>query len=290
MVNEFNKIYTFMAIVKERSFSKASKILGVSQPAVTLQIKKLEEMLQTTLIMRKKNGIILTKEGEKFYKLCLKFEGAMFRFKEEAGHIKDAKTPIVVATNVLLGETVLPMMLDKICDIADSSLDIKITDHTNLLPYLLDRRCDFVLMTDKIYNEQLVFKELFEYNVVLVSNFKQNSAIKINDLEKHLFIKDRTKTFINAYFDQFGIDYENIPTAYVIDGSIAVKSAIMNNKTKEYFAFLPKFIIEKELENEDMFLVEIEDIKIVRKIYIAGLKENEDIVEKLGNMEITIVY
>ncbi|WP_252903492.1 helix-turn-helix domain-containing protein [Campylobacter hyointestinalis] len=31
MVNEFNKIYTFMAIVKERSFSKASKILGVSQ-------------------------------------------------------------------------------------------------------------------------------------------------------------------------------------------------------------------------------------------------------------------
>lgn len=66
MINEFNKIYTFMAIVKERSFSKASQILGISQPAVTLQIKKLEEMLGATLIMRKKNGIILTKEGEKF--------------------------------------------------------------------------------------------------------------------------------------------------------------------------------------------------------------------------------
>ncbi len=63
MVSDFNKIYTFMAIVKERSFSKASKVLGISQPAVTLQIKKLEEILQATLIMRKKNGIILTKEG-----------------------------------------------------------------------------------------------------------------------------------------------------------------------------------------------------------------------------------
>ncbi|WP_168236734.1 helix-turn-helix domain-containing protein, partial [Campylobacter fetus] len=39
MVSDFNKIYTFMAIVKERSFSKASKVLGISQPAVTLQIK-----------------------------------------------------------------------------------------------------------------------------------------------------------------------------------------------------------------------------------------------------------
>ncbi|WP_141071020.1 helix-turn-helix domain-containing protein, partial [Campylobacter fetus] len=48
MVSDFNKIYTFMAIVKERSFSKASKVLGISQPAVTLQIKKLEEILQAT--------------------------------------------------------------------------------------------------------------------------------------------------------------------------------------------------------------------------------------------------
>jgi len=58
VINDFSKFYTFMEIVKERSFSKASRALGISQPAVTLQIKKLEEMLQTTLIMRKKNGIV----------------------------------------------------------------------------------------------------------------------------------------------------------------------------------------------------------------------------------------
>ena len=91
MINDFSKFYTFMEIVKERSFSKASRALGISQPAVTLQMKKLEEALQTTLIMRKKNGIVLTREGEKFYKLCTQFESAMFRFKDELARINQDK-------------------------------------------------------------------------------------------------------------------------------------------------------------------------------------------------------
>jgi len=37
-----DKIHTFLIINKEESFSKASKILGISQPAVTQQIRILE--------------------------------------------------------------------------------------------------------------------------------------------------------------------------------------------------------------------------------------------------------
>nr|MBP3724022.1 LysR family transcriptional regulator [Campylobacter sp.] len=83
MLYDINKIYTFLAIVKERSFSKASKVLGISQPAVTLQIKRLEDALQTTLIIRKKNGILLTKDGEKFYQLCLKLDDTVSKFIKE---------------------------------------------------------------------------------------------------------------------------------------------------------------------------------------------------------------
>ncbi len=289
MVSDFNKIYTFMAIVKERSFSKASKVLGISQPAVTLQIKKLEEILQATLIMRKKNGIILTKEGEKFYKLCLKFEGSMFRFKEEANHIKDEKTPIVVATNALIGETILPIMSDQICEVVDSELDVKITDHSNLLSYLLDRRCDFCMMKERIYNDQLIFKKLLEYEIVLVSNLKTDSHIGVNDLSKHKFIKDKTKTFLSSYFDQFGIKYDEFDTIYNLDGSVATRCAMLHNKTREYYAFLPKFMIENDLENEELFLVNIDGIKIIRQLFIAGLSDSEDMLDRLGKINFNVI-
>ena len=43
MLKDFSKIETFLTVVREKSFSKASKKLGISQPAVTQQIKLLED-------------------------------------------------------------------------------------------------------------------------------------------------------------------------------------------------------------------------------------------------------
>jgi len=43
MLKDFAKLHTFLTVVKEKSFSKASAKLGISQPAVTQQIKFIED-------------------------------------------------------------------------------------------------------------------------------------------------------------------------------------------------------------------------------------------------------
>lgn len=286
---DFNKIYTFMTIVKEKSFSKASANLGLSQPAVTLQIKKLEEMLQTTLLVRRKNGIVLTKEGDRFYKLCLKFEGAMFRFKEEAHRIKDEKFKISVATNLLISHAILPFMLDKICDVINSDLDVKIADTNNdLVSSLVDKRCDIIMTQERLYNDHLIFKKLFEYEIILVSNKVPNQKITPANLSEFNFITDRTKSFLKGYFEQFGVNYDDLHTVYTLDGAIATKYAMLNNKSKEYVAFLPKFLVKKLIANGTLFQVEIEGVKITRPVFIAGLKENESILEKMSKVTIDL--
>ena len=62
MLSDFTKLNTFLTVVKEKSFSKASMKLGISQPAVTQQMRFLEDYLDTQILDRKKNGILLTKE------------------------------------------------------------------------------------------------------------------------------------------------------------------------------------------------------------------------------------
>lgn len=286
---DFNKIYTFMTIVKEKSFSKASATLGLSQPAVTLQIKKLEETLQTTLLVRRKNGIVLTKEGDKFYKLCLKFEGAMFRFKEEAHRIKDEKFKISVATNLLIAHAILPFMLDKICDVINSDLDVKIADTNNdLVSSLMDKRCDIIMTQERLYNDHLIFKKLFEYEIILVSNKVPNQKITPAKLSEFNFITDRTKAFLKGYFEQFGVNYDDLHTVYTLDGAIATRCAMLNNKSREYVAFLPKFLVKKSIANGTLFPVEIEGVNIIRPVFIAGLKENESILEKVSKISIDL--
>ena len=56
MLKDFTKLETFLTVVQEKSFSKASAKLGISQPAVTQQIKHIEEYLDTQIVERRKNS------------------------------------------------------------------------------------------------------------------------------------------------------------------------------------------------------------------------------------------
>lgn len=280
MINDFSKFYTFMEIVKERSFSKASRALGISQPAVTLQIKKLEEMLQTTLIMRKKNGIVLTREGEKFHKLCLQFEGAMFRFKDEISRIKTDKVPLVIAATQLVAEAVLSMMLDKISQSVGSELDIRIKEQNELISFLKDRRSDIAIILEQSLDSSLLVKKLFDYELILVSNRKIAENIKLEQLLGFRFIKDRTHTYLDDVLQKHGVDEGRLDVAYSLDGSIMVCRAMMTNNADTYVAFVPRFLIEDKLKEGKLFEINVAKFKLTRSVYAAALKENEDVLRK----------
>ena len=280
MINDFSKFYTFMEIVKERSFSKASRALGISQPAVTLQIKKLEEMLQTTLIMRKKNGIVLTREGEKFHKLCLQFEGAMFRFKDEISRIKTDKVPLVIAATQLVAEAVLSMMLDKISQSVGSELDIRIKEQNELIPFLKDRRSHIAIILEQSLDSSLLVKKLFDYELILVSNRKIAENIKLEQLLGFRFIKDRTHRYLHDVLQKHGVDEGRLDVAYSLDGSIMVCRAMMTNNADTYVAFVPRFLIEDKLKEGKLFEINVAKFKLTRSVYAAALKENEEVLRK----------
>lgn len=64
---DFELYRIFVEVAKERNITKASEKLNVSQPAITKQIKNLEEQLSMKLLERKSKGVELTLEGKKLY-------------------------------------------------------------------------------------------------------------------------------------------------------------------------------------------------------------------------------
>ena len=61
---KLSQLEYFIATVKYNSITKASKSLYVSQPAVSLAIKELEEEFNTSFFVRHNNQLKLTEEGE----------------------------------------------------------------------------------------------------------------------------------------------------------------------------------------------------------------------------------
>lgn len=65
MLEDF-RLQVFMAVCRERSFTKAAAELGVSQPAVSQNIAELERVVGMKLFERLRGEIALTGEGEVF--------------------------------------------------------------------------------------------------------------------------------------------------------------------------------------------------------------------------------
>ncbi|MAR07103.1 MAG: hypothetical protein CL862_08395 [Cyanobium sp. NAT70] len=61
---DLSQIRAFLAVAETGSFTKAAKLLHLSQPSISLKVKALEKHLNTSLIQRNQNKLRLTEQGE----------------------------------------------------------------------------------------------------------------------------------------------------------------------------------------------------------------------------------
>lgn len=68
---DLRQIGYFLTVFEERSFSAAARKIGVVQPALSMQMRHLEEELGVRLFERSSQGIVPTRAGERFYERFL---------------------------------------------------------------------------------------------------------------------------------------------------------------------------------------------------------------------------
>lgn len=109
---DYFSLKCFVEVVRTGSFSKAAHKLFRSQPAVSLQIRKLEEELKQPLLDRYKKKIILTETGKTLYEqakeLMEKFDTLKLITSNAS---KEPKGPLTIATNLSLINNFLPPII-----------------------------------------------------------------------------------------------------------------------------------------------------------------------------------
>src|ERR671915_589452 len=107
------QLAAFCSVVELRSFSQAAERLGVSQPAVSLQIRSLEERLGTQLLDRSGRRVAPTEAGLALYRgaqRMLTLEEQLLE-RVASGHDGALAGSLAIGASSGPGETVLPLLL-----------------------------------------------------------------------------------------------------------------------------------------------------------------------------------
>lgn len=110
-MNQKDLIY-IKTIVDEGGITQAARKLFVSQPSLSQSLKRIEENLGVTLFKRTPKGLVLTIEGEEFYRMAVKVMRMYDSFEEEMQNLKELKTgKITVGTTPHRGMILFPEFL-----------------------------------------------------------------------------------------------------------------------------------------------------------------------------------
>lgn len=272
---EAYKIFYTVAI--EGSISKAASVLHISQPAVTWQIKSLENQLGIALFVRTKKGVNLTEEGKVLFQYV---EKGIESFKNGENMLTNIKNldygSISIGASTTVSKNVLMPYLEKFHE-KYPNIEINIVNSLtqNLLADLRNGDLDMLILNLPMNgSKDLEIKKVMDVQDIFVGNKKYyeltNGNIRLDKLNNYplLFQKkpSNTRNFLDDYLKQNNVVLK--PKTEIVSYNLImdfVKSGFgIGYATKEFI---------KDDLNQTLFEIKVTPKIPARYIGIATLKK-----------------
>ena len=265
---ELNQLKIFCAVVENKSFSKASEIVHLSQPTVSFQIKSLEQLLGTTLLDRQGREVGVTKSGEILYGYARRIL-QMINEAEQA--IKQLKGLIagelIIGASTIPGEYILPPILAEFKEkYSGIQINLLIADTKEIVQKVLDNRVEIGVVGTKNKNDKLEFSDFITEKLILIAphdcNWFEGESSTIEELKKAPFVLREsgsgTRAAMRQKLFEAGINETDLKIVMRLGSTAAVKKAVESGAGAS-------IISEKAIENEIK-------LGLVKKIHIKGLE------------------
>jgi len=284
MLKDFVKMETFLTVARERSFSKASAKLGISQPAVTQQIKYIESYLEARIIDRKKNGIRLTPEGEELYKVVTQLEKAILILEKDVLKIIKKEMTFRLAASYTIGSYVIPgECLNSIAESIGNDVVLNIDMTEKIIMGLKDRKFDVGLIESPLFDDNLIYREWFDDELVIFSNTPLPKTVNTEELYEYKWVcreeGSHTRKLIGEVFEELGVSCKSFNVLSEVSNTTAALQSVKRAKvdpSEPTVSVISKHAIADEVARGELFESRIYGFTMSRKFYIVYTKENKN--------------
>ena len=277
-----NKLYTFLEVALSGSVSVAAKKLNLTQPAVSQQIRSLEQEFGTKLYVRSEKGIILTATGEIAFKYANRIANLYNSMQEEIKKAKSQSRKLVIGVTQTIEFSIVSEILAEFCT-RNKGTHIKIISDTinNLYTKLKLYEVDLIIVNgnaslDNSYNRILLSTDYLVYVVGKNDPLANKSMISMSKLrEQSLILRTKgssTRELFEACLESLNDNILNYNVIMEVDNIATIKSLVANGFGS---SVLSHSVCTQEIKKGKLVVVPIENLSIVREINIVYHKDFE---------------
>ncbi|MBD3619265.1 MAG: LysR family transcriptional regulator [Chromatiales bacterium] len=249
------RLQVFYTVARLLSFTKAADALHMTQPAVTFQVRQLEDHFNTRLFDRTHNRVSLTEAGkrvfgyaERIFELYAEMENAV---REMTGDVRGALT---MGASTTIAEYMLPSLLgDFKSKYPDVNIRLKVSNTEGIVSMVENNVIDLGVVEAPVTNKNLLVEVCRVDQLVVIvptgHELTERPTVSMAELARYPFIcreeGSGTREVIMEYMAAQGLDKNDLSVCLELGSSEAIKGAV---EAGMGVSILSSATIEKELQ------------------------------------------
>ena len=272
------KVKTLLAVIESGSYTKAAQKLNLTQPAVSHQIRLLENEFDIKIFYRSKNKLKLTPQG----KILVQYARRAAVYSNACQAIEDSKTEtshLNVGITPTAGETIIPQVLATLCN---ENPDIHINISVNTIQKIYSRlkayELDFAVVEGGVPDAALVSTTLdTDYLCLAVSPMHRLARAKTVSVEEirheKLILRSRsagTRQLFEKHLGARDMSLEEFNVMMELDNVSMIKELVTMDLG---ITIIAKSACREELASGRLAIIPIENSSMVRQIDMVYQKD-----------------
>ncbi|GMQ75719.1 MAG: selenium metabolism-associated LysR family transcriptional regulator [Gammaproteobacteria bacterium] len=259
------RLQVFYSVARNLSFTKAAEALHMTQPAVTFQVRQLEEQFNTRLFDRTHNRINLTEAGERVYRYAKQIFELYSRMEGEVRELTgEVSGVVIVGASTTIAEYMLPSLLgDFKRKFADVVIRLRVSNTDGIVAMVEDNEIDLGVVEGPVPNKSLVVEVCRIDKLVAVLSPEHELAgrasLPVADVLKYPFIAREegsgTREVIFDYLRGAGLEPADLTLVMELGSPESIKGAI---EAGMGISILSRSTIGKELQLATLACVELD--------------------------------
>ena len=261
----FKELELFFALSENPNVSEVAKEKGLSQSAVSLAIKSLEEDLGEKLFDRIGKKLVLNERGRIFKEktlnhfLALKDSKEFFKKEKISGNLK-------IQASKTIGTFIIPQI---IFDFLENYPNVKIYKETQnskeIIKNIKEGKIDIGFIEREIDDKDIIKEKIGEDELIVVSSEKYENEVFIDTLKnKKWLLREEGSGTRDMFLNALG-EYKDLNIFMEFSGFLEIKELLKN---KDTITCISKYAVIDELKAKKLFEVKLKNFKFKRNFYM----------------------